>query len=388
MIAYVDANHQVYVADPDGARPRLLEAGSKACTWPVWSPGGTHVAFSGMTSGSNGSGHIRLYVHDLGEGPGRAVFANEPGADGIAPSTPHYALWSPNGENLAFVARTWPAGMALFVADLAGGETPKRVIAGAQPFLSWSPDSRFLLVHSGQDHYLLDFCGDRGMVKVPGTSRRYMAPSWSPVTNRMALLNESPGGRQALLTGDTEGGGAAQVLEIDGSAAFAWSPDGGSIGLVSGLKGRSRFYGGLWVVDPDGGGERLLADGLILCFYWSPGGGEIAYITPSERAEGSVRWAIVDVKSGSVRYLADFRPTEEQLTAYMFFDQYVQSHDPWSPGGSSLIFAGALGYHKARAALPPASAAVVLVADADGGRAPTAVAEGFLGFWSPSGGDA
>jgi len=387
MIAYVDAKNRVHVANPDGGNPKLLEAGSKACTWPVWSPRGTHVALSGMTSGSNGSGHIRLYVHDLSESPARAVFTNEPGADGIAPSTPHYTLWSPNAEMLAFVARTWPTGMALFVANLAEEGPPKRVIDGAPLFLSWSPDSRYLLVHSGQDHYLLDFQGDRGMVRVPGTSRAYMSPSWSPVTSRMALLRESGGGRQALLTGDTKGATAALVLEIEGNAAFEWSPDGKSIGLVSGLQGRSRFYGGLWVVNLDGGDKRLLADGLILCFYWSPSGDEIAYITPSERAEGSVRWAIVDVKSGSVRYLADFRPTQEQLTAYMFFDQYVQSHTPWSPDGRSLIFSGALGYHRESAALPPASEAAVLVADADGSRPPTAVARGFLGFWSPAIGD-
>ena len=56
-----------------------------------------------------------------------------------------------------------------------------------------------------------------------------------------------------------------------------------------------------------------------------------------------------------------------------------------SLGDNGRVGDDLIGYHKARAALPPASEAAVLVADADGGRAPTAVAEGFLGFWSPSG---
>ena len=97
-----------------------------------------------------------------------------------------------------------------------------------------------------------------------------------------------------------------------------------------------------------------------------------------------MRWGLVEIEGGSVRYLADFRPTEEQLTAYMFFDQYVQSHDPWAPDGRRLIFSGALGYHEERALLPRADEAEVRVADVAGADPPAAVARGFLGFWSPA----
>ena len=308
----------------------------------MWSPLGSRLAFSGLTSGSNGSGHIRLHVHDLTEEPAKTVYDNEPGADGIAPRTPHYTLWSPDGQRLAFVARTWTGGLSLFVWDRADEGPHERLLEGGPLFLSWSPDSRYLLVHAGRDHYLLDFQADGRIARMPGSSGSYMAPSWSPDSNRLALFRQGPSGRQSLLVGDTAGGASNLVAEVEGNAAFAWSPDGRMMGLVRDIQGRSRFYGGLWVVDAGGGGARRLAEELILCFFWSPSGREIAYITPSEGAEGSLRWALVHLEDGTVRYLADFRPTEEQLTAYMFFDQFVQSHDPWSPNGRSLIFSGAL----------------------------------------------
>ena len=65
----------------------------------------------------------------------------------------------------------------------------------------------------------------------------------------------------------------------------------------------------------------------------------------------------------------------------MFFDQYAQSHNPWSPDGRSIIFAGELGYEKERKALPTAADSSVLVADVEGREPPTAVAGGIMGFW-------
>ena len=128
--------------------------------------------------------------------------------------------------------------------------------------------------------------------------------------------------------------------------------------------------------------ERKIVHDMVLAFFWSPNGREIAYVTTSEGAEGSVRWGLVNVESGDMRYLSDFRPTEEQLNVFMFFDQYVQSHNPWSPDGSALIYSGALGYTKGRDPLPAQEDARVIVENvATGG--PSEIARGILGAWSP-----
>ena len=261
-------------------------------------------------------------------------------------------------------------------------EDPRRLINGMPLFLSWSFDSRHLLVHSGTEHYIVDFDGDIELVKMPGRSGLYMAPSWSPSSNKLSLLRQLDDEKQVMLILDTESADVKLVTEVEGAAAFSWSPNGATIVITGGLQGQSRFYRGLKEISLDGRGDRSITDDLVLSFYWSPKGDKIAYVTLSEDAEGSTRWGVVDVASGDTCYLRDFRPTQEQLTAFMFFDQYAQSHNPWSTDGRSIIFAGELGYEKERTVLPTDTDARVLVADVEGREPPVTIAQGIMGFWS------
>ena len=259
-----------------------------------------------FSSGSNGSGFLGLNLHTVGDGPARTIYTNEHGTDAIAQRTPHYTLWSPDGQRLALIARTWRPGLSLFLVDPDDSENVRRLIDGMPVFLSWSFDSRHLLVHSGSEHYIVDVYGgaDADAVKMPGRSGLYMAPSWSPSAHQVAILRQLDDEKQALLILDTEGADVKLVTEIKGSAAFAWRPGGGSIAITSGLQGESRLYRGLKEVSVDGTGNRSITDDLVLSFYWSPKRDSIAYVTLSDEAEGSTRWGVVDVESGGTRYLA------------------------------------------------------------------------------------
>ena len=219
---------------------------------------------------------------------------------------------------------------------------------------------------------------------MPGRSSLYLAPSWSPVDDRIAILSEEAEGRQSLLVGAVSDAEVSRITQFHGVGAFSWSPDGNSIGLVRDPQEGARLYQGLWIVDARGGGERRVIADKVLCFFWSPSGNEIAFVTPSEDAQGSLRWGVVDVRvEGPARYLADFRPSEEQMTTFIFFDQYVQSHNPWSPDGSHLIFSGEVGYRKESGPLSDSEASRVLVVDSRGADPPDEVTKGVLGFWSP-----
>ena len=69
---------------------------------------------------------------------------------------------------------------------------------------------------------------------------------------------------------------------------------------------------------------------------------------------------------------------------FMFFDQYGQSHSPWSPDGSQIVFSGTLGRQAVRVPLPEGDTTSVFVADAGGEAEPQRIAQGFIGVWSPN----
>ncbi len=380
-IAYINESMKAFLTNDSGKSPVPLNGPGDTQTWPTWSPNGRYVAYSAFSSGMNGHGRIGVYLHDLSSGETERIFANEPGSDGIARGTPHYVLWSPNGKMVSLIARSKAEGLSALAYRIGEQGPPKLVHDGFPLFSSWSRNSRFLLFHAGAEHYLVDFEGESTPRRMPGDSRLYMTPSWSPRGAVMGLLSEGKEYRSSLMIVDVENLSAQTLVEFNGNGAFVWSPDGESVGLTREPQGESRFYNGIWHVTLDGTEQKIVHD-MVLAFFWSPNGREIAYVTTSEGAEGSVRWGLVDVESGDARYLSDFRPTEEQLNVFMFFDQYVQSHNPWSPDGSALIYSGALGYTKGRDPLPGQDDARVIVENVTAGE-PSEVARGILGTWSP-----
>jgi len=384
-IAYASHDGTIHTADVDDGSDEAITPSDTPFTWPTWSPDGDRIAASAFRSGNNGDGRIDLYILELGSSGPRLIYTNEPGTDAIALRTPHYAIWSPDGRMLAFVSQSPERGLSLHVVDVQGSGEIEHLLDGGPMYVAWSSDSRFLLVHSGSSHYLMDFEGDREMREMPGTASASlcMTPSWAPAAGRAAMFRDLGQERQALLVMDALGGGVEAVAEVDGAGAFAWRPDGTAIGLARDLDRRSGYYAGLWLLGPDGSGEQQLTDEPLLCFFWSPKGDRVAYITPSEGGKGSVRWAVLDLQSSEIERFADFRPSQEQLATFMFFDQYEKSHSPWSPDGNRLIFSGALGHEEVRRALPAGPSTAVFVADLRTDREPRQVAAGFAGFWRP-----
>ena len=382
LIALVDPDGRVQITSSvDGSTRPLTPAGMRF-TWPTWSPDGEYVALSRYGAGENGHGGLRLCITDpIGESLSE-IYTNQPGTDAIAQETPHYALWSPDSANLAFVAQMARGGLTLFMHGDVNGDDPKRLLSGGPMFASWSPDSRFILVHTRELHYLI-----RSDVfepaQIPVVSGQYMAPSWSPTGNYMALCGELSDSQQGLLVAGTEGDGAHMVAEVTGSATFGWHPAGRHIGLARDLDIGTGFYAGLWMVDTEDETEERILDDPFLSFFWSPDGAFLAYITPSAGGDGSLRWGILNVKTREKHYLVDFRPSREQLNIFMFFDQYVQSHSPWSHDSRSLIFSGMLGSQEVRTSLPGSRSSHVYTMPITPESSPTPVGIGALGAWCP-----
>ncbi len=367
------------MSDPDAA-DRIVSVPGLRCTWPLASGAGDLVAFSGYAGGSNGSARLGLYVANLeGQGPG-LIYTNEPGTDGIANGTPHYLCWSPDGTRLAFIAQTLQ-GLSLFVWDSTSGGPPGHLLDGGPMYFSWSHTSDELFVHSFTGHYLVRVASDSPPEQFPGLSTQYMSPSWDKTRRRISFFLDAEQRRQRLVTIDLQDQAVKVQTEFPGIAAATWRPGVPQLGLVRSMIGSTGFYSGLQVVDCETQDERQIVDDPVLAFYWAHDGSRAAFVTSSEGAEGSLRIGVVTVDDGSVVYLPDFRPSQEQLTSFMFFDQYAQSLPMWSPDDSLLLLFGELGYHEERTPLSSGDSIRAFVLDPEGVTEPRELAAGFMGSW-------
>ena len=110
-LAYVRHDGVVCTVGLDEGQETAVTPPGTSFAWPTWSPDGGRIVASGFRSGSNGHGFIGLYLLAPGEAEPRPIYSNEPGTDAIAWRTPHYSLWSPNSERVAFIAQSWGASV-------------------------------------------------------------------------------------------------------------------------------------------------------------------------------------------------------------------------------------------------------------------------------------
>ena len=381
-IATIDSDERVMVVSPDApdVANSILSAPGHRCAWPVWSPDGEVAMYSAYPSAfSNGHGAFRLISARTGEAA-KALYTNEPGTDAIAQHTPHYAMWAPDGKKVAFIAQTLSSGMSLMVGDADGETAPVRLLGGAPLYFTWSLDSEYILAHARELHYLIRL-SEPEPAQVPVMSMRYQAPSMNPLDGRVVMCGEMSETVQGIIVATIQGG-AEIVGEVEGLAAVSWRPGRGQLAVASGLDRGSGYYDRIALLDADSTAERVLIREPSLCFFWSPDGMKIAFITPSEEARGSVRWAVFDLETDDIKYLADFLPSHDQLTMFMFFDQYGQSHNLWSPDSSRLLFAGVPGILRERGPLADVSASSVYTVDVSGEAPPQLIGQGSIGVWS------
>lgn len=190
---------------------------------------------------------------------------------------------SPDGKQIAFVVRG-----ELFAMKAIGGkamrltDTPARESA-----IAWSPDSNRLLFCSDRD-------GTTDVFVMESTDRR------EPMLAKSRLRKTTP-----LATSDGE------------ELSPRWSPDGSKIAYLL-------DRGHLWVMNPDGTGNRMLVKGPnIGSIEWSPDSRWIAY-----SQEGDY-W-IADIFVVSVKSCAVHNITEAASQDYA---------PVWSGDGTRILFA-------------------------------------------------
>jgi len=382
LIVYADLEGTIRTLTPDGSSAsRIVSPETGFYTWPAWSPDGKSIVFSGTAPGEDSENSLSLYITDLSDGEARLVYTNEPGMGPILPGMPHYPLWSPDSRHLSYMASA-PTGLTLFLDDVLDDRPGTAVIRNSPLYASWSPDSKSLMVHSGAAHVLVDYADRKTIVDIVVAAEGYRTPAWRPLSDKKIALLQNKASSSKLYIVDLDTAEWTFVDDIEEHAAFIWSPDGASLAVAKSRAREGLISPGITLYGPDGTRKAMGVEGNIQAFFWSPDSLKLAYLLVT-RDRGVLRFMILDMVTGDRWPLVDFTPTPDQSIAYDFFDQFANSHSPWSSDSRSLVLAGNLRHGGTAVSLNRQVAPQIYVVDAGKDATVTSIANGFLAFYSP-----
>lgn len=202
------------------------------------SPNGTQVAY--VWNGETGD-NFDIYV--------RMLLGGEPLRITTDAAHDYSPTWSPDGASIAFLRRTGGATAMLFVVSALGGAERKVAEFSAAawpqwqrpgPFLTWSPDGRWLVASGSQGTPWRDALlrispatGEaRPLTLPPPKSMGDMAPAFSPNGRTLAFSRLLSWGRSELwlLPLSQEGLPAGEARKFETRSTWnsspAWLPDG------------------------------------------------------------------------------------------------------------------------------------------------------------------
>jgi len=216
--------------------PRPLANDSTPEHGPSLSPDGTQVVYDWKVNGVTG-----LYIKSIDGGPPRPLSVG----DGISLQGSAYAMWSPRGDRIAFLASQGPQQYGLYVVPPTGG-TSRLLTSMAGIGLCWHPDgsSIGLIDRTGRDEPFSVFSlsidtGERRRLTVPpagGFGDTHCA--FSPDGSQLAVIRYSTRGASDVYVSEAATPSRMRRVTLDGPpmAGLTWTPDGqsivfGSVGL-------------------------------------------------------------------------------------------------------------------------------------------------------------
>lgn len=84
----------------------------------------------------------------------------------------------------------------------------------------------------------------------------------------------------------------------------------------------------------------MLWKGPYVAAWWSPAGDRLVVVVPTQMGDGRYALHSVDPQGRRTGATLGLVPSEDTRIALGFFDQYFQSHCPWSPDGRYVGISG------------------------------------------------
>ena len=252
----------LYLVGAEGQHPRELTV-CGYCEGVSWSPDGSQIAV-----GRYGAGQVNVWVVSAKTGAMRRITDCQPtstcGAAGFV-----FAFqmeWSPDGRTIFFIRDSDHQGSiadALFTVRPDGSDLTELKVP--DPGIAyWSPDGRELAVNAANGVYIVDAAGTvRELTKLRGAG----GIAWSPDSRDLAIA--AAGG---IYTINADGKRLTHLA--DRASGPAWSPNGKQLAYDGSVP---KGVHGIWTINADGSGRRLIYKTRATVPMWSPNGSQLAF---------------------------------------------------------------------------------------------------------------
>lgn len=318
------------VIDDDGSNPTPISVETDGPFFqPIWSPDGSHVAFSRPSSDA------ALFVVELRSGASDSVSTD---------TVPFYFSWSQ--DNRLAMLRNGSDGLRLDIVSVNEGSfgVPTTAATGQPLYFGWSPDGSELAAHIGTDQLLISDVADSAPLGV--TPGLFQTPRWTD----QGIISVEQGNREQRLTVANRDGTSNPIARVSGRSTFVSNQDGSLVAMqsISDETGTSVAFqqlprvpaNRLAVVNVASGESESVTDAPALAYFWSPQGDRLLVLDVV--AGQQARWQVWE--DGELTELVRFGPEPSFIRDMVpFFDQYAQSLSLWSPDGTKIAFPGVVG---------------------------------------------
>ena len=205
-LVLVNSRGQLETVAPDGSNRQQLTQLSDGTIFqfPAWSPDGLSVAAIGTSTSGGG-----IFVFDELD---RSTEPETAQRYFSGTQVPIYLYWSPDSENVAFLANHSRSMFGLNIVPGVGGVDSRVVATGSPLYWNWAEDSEVLLLHSGDTGpgarlVAIDSTGDEQTPNLaqPG---QFQAPGISPGGRYWSYAEEEGRGVSTLIVAHTGTGRA------------------------------------------------------------------------------------------------------------------------------------------------------------------------------------